>query len=310
MRFSSGNIRTTDRSSETWRKLLSSHTDPLAVALVRKTRTGARGETAGTDVAAGDGWRVRDIVCTSGPADLPFEERHGAVSISLVLSGTFLYRSERGTSLMSTGALVLGSPGHAFECSHQHGEGDRCLSFQFDPALFERVAHDAGARVVKFDRDRLPPLRGLAGPTARARTALVRAGAFEEIALDLAAAAVSVAGGAGDVPAPAARDAARIAPVLRELEARSAEPRTLADLAASAGLSRYHFLRTFRSVTGITPHQWLVRARLRDAAHRLVTTRAPVTEIALDVGFDDLSNFVRSFRAEFGTSPRRYRDRA
>jgi len=51
-----------------------------------------------------------------------------------------------------------------------------------------------------------------------------------------------------------------------------------------AGISRYHFLRTFKLVTGVTPHQWLLRSRLRDAA-----------------------NFVRTFRAEFGVSPGRYR---
>jgi AraC-like DNA-binding protein len=60
-------------------------------------------------------------------------------------------------------------------------------------------------------------------------------------------------------------------------------------------------------VTGVTPHQWLLRARLRDAAQRLASTRTPVTNVALDVGFDDLSNFTRSFRTEFGASPREYR---
>jgi AraC family transcriptional regulator len=85
------------------------------------------------------------------------------------------------------------------------------------------------------------------------------------------------------------------------------EPLTLGEMARIAGLSRYHFLRTFKAVTGITPHQWLLRARLRDAARRLATSRDPVTEIALDVGFEDLSNFIRSFRSEFGVSPSRYR---
>ena len=72
-------------------------------------------------------------------------------------------------------------------------------------------------------------------------------------------------------------------------------------------MSPYHFLRTFKAVTGITPHQWLLRARLREAAQRLANSRTGVTAIALDVGFDDLSNFIRSFRAEFGVSPRQYR---
>jgi AraC family transcriptional regulator len=110
-----------------------------------------------------------------------------------------------------------------------------------------------------------------------------------------------------EAPTTATRDAARVAGVLRSLEARTAELLTLGDLARAAGLSRYHFLRTFKAVTGVTPHQWLLRARLRDAAERLVTSRAPVTEIALDVGFEDLSNFIRTFRTEFGVSPSRYR---
>ena len=102
-------------------------------------------------------------------------------------------------------------------------------------------------------------------------------------------------------------DAAPIVRVLRELETRTDEPQTLAELARIAGLSRYHFLRTFKAMTGVTPHQWLLRARLRDAAERLATTREPITEIALEVGFEDLSNFIRTFRAEFGLSPRAYR---
>ena len=74
-----------------------------------------------------------------------------------------------------------------------------------------------------------------------------------------------------------------------------------------AGISRYHFLRTFKLVTGVTPYQWLLRSRLRDAARRLAAARDPITAVALDVGFQDLSNFVRTFRAEFGLSPGRYR---
>ena len=299
---------------ETWRDVLSPQTspcDPLAIALSRKAQTGRPGAAEGREVAAGEGWRVLDIVCTSGPGDRPFEERQSSTSISLVLSGTFVYRSERGSSLMSAGALLLGNVGQPFECSHRHGEGDRCLSFQFEPELFERLAHDAGASRSSFDRDRLPPLRTLAPLTARAQMALGGQGSFEELALEVAGAVVQVAGRAqGDAPTMATPDPDRIARVLRQLESRVVEPHTLAELARAAGLSRYHFLRTFKSVTGITPHQWMLRARLRRAAERLVTSRAPVTDIALDVGFDDLSNFIRTFRAEFGVSPRRYRTTA
>ena len=282
--------------------------DPLASALAHKARTGVPGATRGEPVASGEGWRVVDLVCTSGPADRPFEERHGTASVSLVLQGTFLYRSDRGASLFAPGALVLGSAGRAFECSHDHGEGDRCLSFQFDAEMFERLAHDAGASRSAFDHDRLPPLRALAPLFARARTATERGDSLEEIALELAGAVIRTAGRARrETRSAAARDQARIARLLRQIEARVAEPYTLAELARSAGLSRYHFLRTFQRATGVTPHQWLLRARLREAAKRLATRRDPITEVALDVGFNDLSNFIRSFRVEFGVSPSRYR---
>lgn len=280
--------------------------DPLATALRGKAQTGELGTAEGRPVATGDGWRVLEFVCTSGPEDRPFEERHASTSISLVLAGTFVYRSDRGSSLMSPGALLLGDVGHTFECSHQHGEGDRCLSFQFDPELFERVVRDAGSGGDGFGQDRLPPLRTLASLTARARMAMGSPGSLEELALELAGAVVQVTKGAprGWI---SMRDPARIARVLRHLESRIAEPHNLADLARIAGLSRYHFLRTFKCVTGVTPHQWLLRARLREAAQQLVAGKDPVTDIALNVGFEDLSNFIRSFRAEFGMSPSRYR---
>src|SRR5262245_16776127 len=111
-----------------------SRPDPLAAALARKARSGTAGATVTTPLAAGDGWRVVDVVCTSGPGDRPFEERQQAATISLVLTGAFLYRSDRGASLLSAGSILLGNPDDAFECSHEHGEGDRCLSFQFEPA--------------------------------------------------------------------------------------------------------------------------------------------------------------------------------
>ena len=284
--------------------------DPLAVALARKARTGEPGTNTGTVVATGAGWQVVDLVCTSGPRDPSFLERQTSVCISLVLSGAFAYRTERGSALMSAGTLILGNADQPFECSHEHGEGDRCLSFQFDPEMFARLAHDAGAPRFRFDRDRLPPLRPLAPLTARARMASAgRCDSLEEIGLDLAAAVIHGTTNGSRAASPASGDAGRIARVLRRLEAQTAERHPLGDLARAAGLSPYHFLRVFKGVTGVTPHQWLLRARLREAAHRLATSRAPVTEIALDVGFDDLSNFIRTFRAEFGVPPSRYRGR-
>jgi AraC family transcriptional regulator len=72
-------------------------------------------------------------------------------------------------------------------------------------------------------------------------------------------------------------------------------------------MSPWHFLRTFRRVAGVTPHQFILTRRLHHAAVRLRTSDAPVVDIALESGFGDLSTFNRQFRRTIGTTPSRYR---
>jgi AraC family transcriptional regulator len=142
--------------------------DALAAALTRKARHGAPGGAEASLLAAGEGWRAFDVVCTCGPRDRPFEERHDTSSVSLVLSGTFACRSRCGTCLLSPGAWFLVSGGEPIECSHQHGEGDRCLSFQFDAETFACLAHGAAGTRVPLVRQAVPPLRAHAALAARA----------------------------------------------------------------------------------------------------------------------------------------------
>jgi AraC family transcriptional regulator len=105
----------------------------------------------------------------------------------------------------------------------------------------------------------------------------------------------------------AARPPSCIIEVVRYLEGHYAEPCSLRTLAVMAGLSRFHFLRRFRAATGASPHQYLIGLRLRAAAEQLRSTTEPVTSIALDVGFNDLSHFNLLFRRSFGVAPRQWR---
>jgi AraC-like DNA-binding protein len=94
------------------------------------------------------------------------------------------------------------------------------------------------------------------------------------------------------------------------LEAHLAEPVRLEDAAREAGLSPFHFLRVFAKIVGVTPHQYVLRLRLREAARLLAEASRSITDIALDSGFADLSNFVRTFRRAAGVSPREFRRNA
>jgi AraC family transcriptional regulator len=278
-------------------------------ALAERVRNGTPGRAEARVLARGEGWRVEDVVCTSGPRDRPFEERHQAVGVAIVAAGSFQYRSPAGRQLMTPGSLLLGNAGQDFECAHDHGTGDRCLAFQLEPDYFERLAADAGARP-RFRSNRLPPLRDLAPFVARALAGLETQAAlrWEELGLHLVTRAVRVmAGVPADPREPAPAALARVTPIVRGIDRQPDGALTLAGLAREAGLSPYHFLRTFESVTGVTPHQYVLRARLRQAALRLAGAPARIGDIALDCGFGDVSNFNRAFRAEFGVSPRAYR---
>ncbi len=284
----------------------------LEQALANRAAHGATSQLAIREMAGGDGWKVQDVVCTSGPQDRPFEERHTGATIAIVVAGSFQYRGPAGRELMTPGSLVLGDPGQPYECGHEHRAGDRCISFWYAPENFERLAADAGGRAAwrGFRMLRLPPLRQTSAIVARACSGL--AGplevTWEELSVQLAALAVQLSGGlapGGAAAAPAS--VSRVTRIVRKIERHPDAGLTLASLAQEAGLSSYHFLRTFQRLTGLTPHQYVLRARLREAAMRLAIEPARVIDIALDCGFGDISNFNRVFRAEFGVSPRDYR---
>jgi AraC-like DNA-binding protein len=279
--------------------------DPvLDDALWLKAEGGSSGRAQGREIAAGPGWRVVEVVCTHGPGDASFEEcfDHGAVS--MVMAGTFAYRTAGGTALMVPGSVMLGRVGQCYECDHHHGEGDRCVSFQFSPELEAEAMSAAGARTGAVPS--IGPDRGFSAFFARARAGLGNAPVdWESLAFEAAGAAAAIGAGAPTVASPVAER--RVSDVAREIEAAFDRPWPLTDLAALAGMSPFHFLRTYRGMTGVTPHQHVLRLRLQAAAALMLTSRRPVTEIAYEVGFEDLSNFNRSFRNEFGQSPSRLR---
>ena len=134
---------------------------------------------------------------------------------------------------------------------------------------------------------------------------------LEELGLSLAEYVIREVGTGVPRPRMAAQDDLRareqVLAAIARIEQYANEELCLADLAQSASLSPFQFLRLFKRTTGVTPYRFLLQARIRQAIILLRDTAAPVTGIAYDVGFGDLSNFINAFRREVGCSPRQYR---
>src|SRR5258708_3535223 len=155
-------------------------------ALKARRNAGGEGRAPSRLLASGQGWSVSDVICTSGPDDRPFEERHDGVSIAIVAAGTFQYRASAHPVLMAPGSFLLGNPGQGYECGHEHGAGDRSLSFKYAPEAFE----NAIGSTPSFGAVRLPPLRAAAPLVARAFAALSGATdvSWEELSVEVAGA--------------------------------------------------------------------------------------------------------------------------
>jgi AraC family transcriptional regulator len=249
---------------------------------------------------------IVDRRCHAGPADAPFVELHTGFSLSYVRRGSFRYRARSQSFELVAGSILVGQPGDDYMCTHDRSGGDDCLSFHLAPALVEAI----GDRAEVWRAGGVPPrpelvvLGELAQAAAEGRSDV----GLDEAGMLLAARLVEIVSArAPRATAARARDRRRAVEAALWMDAHSDEPIDLDRAARVAGLSQFHFLRIFANALGLTPHQYLVGARLRHAARLLTDDARSITDIAFDVGFGDLSNFVRTFHRAAGVSPRGFR---
>ncbi len=228
---------------------------------------------------------------------------HEAYSLALVRKGSFGYSTEGRTHDLVAGSVLIGRPGQEYVCTHEHVVGDVCLSFEFAPEVLEGIGGRASFEV--WRRGALPPLERIMV------LGVVPDCAPEEIALELAARVVEASGASiavGEKP-PAYADRKRAIRAAELIESTYAEPLDLEHVARAVNLSPFHFLRIFSRVLGVTPHQYLKRTRLAAAAKLLAGGDRSIARIAFDVGFGDVSGFVRAFHRAAGVSPRAFRSK-
>jgi len=257
------------------------------------------------------GLRLARCQCRAGRHAPPVDEQHAAYSVTLVERGVFTYRSPVGQAVLSPGWLMLANDGEGYTCSHEHndGRGDDCAVLGISAERMDELQSAIGRRGSRrhvFQRASLPPMPRVA---ALMKTLLADGDegfALEETALAVVG-AVQHTLDDGKAPSPTAAQSERALAAARHIEHHAAQPLSLDEVAAAVGLGSFHLMRTFRHSIGVTPHQYLIRLRLLRAVELLRDSTLPVTSVAYEAGWADLSNFIRTFQREIGCSPRDFR---
>jgi AraC family transcriptional regulator len=173
---------------------------------------------------------------------------------------------------------------------------------------------DAGSAPLITERPTVDPvIERLAGALIHAEQL---GGAFGQSYVDgisLAITAQLFGGGPGEGSARRPRVSGlskwRLKRATEYMDAYLAEPISLADIAAAAGLSRMHFAAQFRAATGLRPHEYLLQRRIERARELLLNSRLPLVQIALDVGFKTQAHFTTVFVRFVNETPNAWRHR-
>jgi len=239
---------------------------------------------------------VFNFRCTAKPGDKPYAEVHRSHSLTYVRRGSFGCRTLGKQHELVAGDVLVGRLGQEYMATHEHHEcGDECLSVKLSPELADFL--EAGKPA--WDLARLPPLPQLIvlGELAQAaaegrsdvgadEAAMLFAGKFAETARG------KEATGTKTMP----RDRRRAVEAALWIDENAAEEMSLEEVAREVGLSAFHFLRVFSKVLGVTPHQYLVRTRLR---------RAVRGERAIHAGFGAPSPYQSTRRVAIITTASR-----
>lgn len=253
------------------------------------------------------GFRIADLHCAPAGCRRSFDGIYSEFGMAVVISGAFEYLSEGDARIAVPGTLVFANKNEAFTCNHLCTDGNRRIALFFSDELIVAIAEDLNLIEPRFPVTVEPPshltpfISGLLFRMAQQHPD------NEESAVAIAGATLQCASGRPSREKISPVDRSRVLDVIRYIDANFTTACSLDTLASIAGVSRYRFARQFRAVTGETANQYVVNRRLSTAAIRLTSTTCPISEIAYDVGFNDLSYFNARFKATFGCTPKVWR---
>lgn len=239
---------------------------------------------------------------------------HSKLSIGAVDDGQSVFSRGGRQQRLTKGDVVLIPAGEVHSCNP---EKDGRWSYQMlylDPAWIEGVVGEMGA-LDAMVLSRLPA--GIAPQRIHERLTDINAYLFSAATDEDKEAALIVFVGevfgafrarteGSDEPSDASEESACLRRVQTLIAERCAESLSLEMLAREANMSRYHFVRAFSRVVGMTPHAWQLDQRI-ERARGLLEQGMSLADAALQLGFADQSHFQRAFKQRVAATPGEYR---
>jgi AraC-like DNA-binding protein len=235
-----------------------------------------------------------------------------AYMVGDLVQGRVEWRARGAAHTQHAGDLVFGEPGELY-ASHRHGGPGTWHALFVAPALIEEAASDLGARGAALHLG-AAQARDPALSAALARFHRAVASGEGGLGRDVHLAACvrrlvehhAERRSKADTPRAVWAEPRAVRRAREYLDAHAAAAVSLEALAAAAGVSKYHLVRSFRRVVGVPPHAYQVQLRVA-VARRLIAAGHPLSRVAFDAGFAAQSHLNRHFARVVGVTPGAYR---
>lgn len=278
-----------------------------------------------------DVYQVTRYKCHCNICSISQPEYNDSFGFDFVQTGFFEYRTFRRLEDVHTGRILIFRPTFPHTVRHIDGQPDTTTTFKFNSAFFQQIirnyAHETGWFLQNHDVHSLVinsnaaldhlhhlllqqvlPMGKNGEPIDHAAPDKLY---IDELVFHLLDTIMGKLGNVAAVPPlPHALKLYHL-PAIEQAQhyllEHFREDISLQQLAQHCHTSPFHFSRIFRSVLGVSPHQYLLGIRLHQAKRLLADTQQPVSDIAFACGFNSVEHFATAYRKKYSVSPSAYR---
>lgn len=267
-----------------------------------------------------DFYRIIDFKCRCVDCRTSKPEYSKAFSISFVRKGNFLFNVFRRSLDSYTGCVLVTKPGYERTVTHTHAIPDECTIFEFKNDFFKELPEHYGAVPFFSDNDWHSTLIKTGAETEFLhfhiiQLVLTHTGGKLHIDNMVMEVIEKVLGNITDYK-PDNRINARlkqnhlitIERAKEYITQHFTDDISLMQIADYCYVSPFHFSRLFKTFTTVSPHQYLLTTRLKNAELLLRNTAQPVADIAFSSGFNSVEHFTAAFKQKYKCPPGAYRE--